>query len=80
MYFECTFSVLGRGSVLIYIKMLKKKKVTGCGKCNYSQQHLTHRTATLSQSTQTRYIKHRCFYTCRETRMLEILHSVDDTK
>lgn len=26
MYFECTFSVLGRGSVLIYIKMFKKKK------------------------------------------------------
>lgn len=26
MYFECTFSVLGRGSVLIYIKMLKKRK------------------------------------------------------
>lgn len=26
MYFECTFSVLGRGSVLIYIKMLKKKR------------------------------------------------------
>lgn len=26
MYFGCTFSVLGRGSVLIYIKRLKKKK------------------------------------------------------